>query len=210
MRHFLAALAVLALSGPVQAGYAARITSITLTGSSWGYATNWARYDAWVVPNHSSGCFVAPSMGVVQLAGEYTYFAVYIDSMDAVGNWSGRAGYYQSVAITGTYEGCTVAAQGGALPVFTGGASDPVVTGAIGPGAGSGGGGGGGSAAACLPSVRTVAPCPSGFAPGTLATGTTGGGFETALDGMPLQDILYAIGVSICALMGISVGTRLL
>jgi len=65
--------------------------------------------------------------------------------------------------------------------------------------------------ASCMPSIRTIAPCPSGFAP-TNAIPTGSGGpapFTSDMDGMPLQDMLYAIGVAICGLMGVAVGLRL-
>jgi len=67
------------------------------------------------------------------------------------------------------------------------------------------------SVASCLPSIRTIAPCPSGFAPTNAIPVGSGAPapFTSAMDGMPLQDMLYAIGIAICGLMGVAVGIKL-
>lgn len=136
----------LLLCSVAYAGYSARITAITLaSGQTWGYATQYANYAPWEVPTASSGCFMAPSMGIVSQVAQYTYFPVYVDSIDAVGNWAGRAGYGLVVAVAGTYGVCNASPSGGSLPVFTGSASDPVVSGVLSVGGGAGSGGGGGS-----------------------------------------------------------------
>lgn len=65
--------------------------------------------------------------------------------------------------------------------------------------------------ASCMPSIRTISPCPSGYAP-TNAIPAGGGApmpFTSAYDGLPIQDMLYAIGIAVCGLLGISVGVRL-
>ena len=63
----------------------------------------------------------------------------------------------------------------------------------------------------CLPSIRTVAPCPSGFAPSNVSVTTTetANPFSSSMDALPIQDMLYAIGVAICGLMGVAVGIKL-
>lgn len=64
----------------------------------------------------------------------------------------------------------------------------------------------------CMPSIRTVSPCPSGYAPTTALP--IGSGAATPLssdfDRLPIQDMIYAVGVAVCALLGVSVGVRLL
>jgi hypothetical protein len=64
----------------------------------------------------------------------------------------------------------------------------------------------------CVPSVRTIAPCPSGFAPAVMSPLELSAvdAYESQFDTMPLQDMLYSIGVCFFALLGIAVGVKLL
>lgn len=64
----------------------------------------------------------------------------------------------------------------------------------------------------CIPSVRTVDPCPSGYAPAsvTVSSADPGGAYSSAFEKLPIQDILYGLGVTVCGLLGIMVGTKLL
>jgi len=65
--------------------------------------------------------------------------------------------------------------------------------------------------ASCMPSIRTISPCPSGYAPTNAIPAGSGAPnpFISAMDGMPLQDMIYAVGIAICGLMGIAVGVKL-
>jgi len=64
----------------------------------------------------------------------------------------------------------------------------------------------------CVPSVRTVAPCPSGFSPSNVAAAGAmqPDTYSSAMDAMPMQDLLYVLGVAICGLLGIGTGARLI
>lgn len=63
----------------------------------------------------------------------------------------------------------------------------------------------------CLPSIRTISPCPSGYAPSVSSYSqsdpTTH--YSNPLDGVAIQEILYAIGMAVCAAVGIGVGVKL-
>jgi hypothetical protein len=63
----------------------------------------------------------------------------------------------------------------------------------------------------CVPSVRTVPPCPSGFAPSSVAplSDDLPDPYLSDFDKMPIQDMLYAIGVCLFGVLGIAVGVRL-
>lgn len=61
----------------------------------------------------------------------------------------------------------------------------------------------------CVPSIRTVGDCPAGYAPSTATVGQNLDSYTGGFDGMPIQDMLYAIGISVCALLGIATGVRL-
>lgn len=63
----------------------------------------------------------------------------------------------------------------------------------------------------CTPSYRTIAPCPAGYAPSTAAPVSTDPSdpYTSPFDSLPVQDVLYAIGVALCGLMGVAVGVRL-
>jgi len=64
---------------------------------------------------------------------------------------------------------------------------------------------------ACLPSSRTIAPCPSGFAPANAIPSSTAqpDPYLSNYDTMPVQDILYAIGVALFGVLGIGIGVKL-
>lgn len=64
----------------------------------------------------------------------------------------------------------------------------------------------------CLPSIRTIAPCPSGFAPANaIPLGSKAPDpYVSNYDTLPLQDMLYAIGMIIAGLFGFGIGTRLI
>lgn len=63
----------------------------------------------------------------------------------------------------------------------------------------------------CVPSMRTIDPCPSGYAPSVSSYSqsdpTTQ--YSNPLDGVAIQEILYAIGMAVCAAVGIGVGVKL-
>lgn len=65
--------------------------------------------------------------------------------------------------------------------------------------------------ASCLPSIRTIAPCPSGFAPTNAIPIGSGAAapFVSDFDGLPIQDMIYAVGMAVCGLLGIVCGVRL-
>lgn len=66
--------------------------------------------------------------------------------------------------------------------------------------------------ASCMPSIRTISPCPSGYAPTNAIPAGSGAPtpFTSAFDGLPIQDMIYAVGIAICALLGVSVGVKLI
>lgn len=63
----------------------------------------------------------------------------------------------------------------------------------------------------CSPSFKTVSPCPTGYAPKevTVQTSQQPDAYQTTLDAMPLQEMLYALCIGIAGLLGFSVGVRL-
>jgi ABC-type Na+ efflux pump permease subunit len=63
----------------------------------------------------------------------------------------------------------------------------------------------------CVPSLRTVAPCPAGYAPKEISiqSSHTPDIYGTTLDALPLQEMIYALSIGIAGLMGFSVGVRL-
>lgn len=63
----------------------------------------------------------------------------------------------------------------------------------------------------CLPSIRTISPCPSGFAPTNAIPAGSGAPdpYLSKFDTMPLQDMIYAIGVCFCGLIGLGIGVKL-
>jgi len=64
----------------------------------------------------------------------------------------------------------------------------------------------------CVPSGRTIEPCPSGYAPSAVVgnTSTVGDSYSSAFEKLPIQDLLYGIGIALCGLIGVGVGTRLI
>lgn len=66
--------------------------------------------------------------------------------------------------------------------------------------------------ASCMPSIRTISPCPSGYAPTNAIPAGSGAPspFTSAYDGLPIQDMIYAVGIAVCALLGVSVGVKLI
>ncbi len=63
----------------------------------------------------------------------------------------------------------------------------------------------------CIPSGRTIDPCPSGFAPASVTSETWAGtpAYSSVYEKLPLQDMVYAAFVSLCGLLGVGVGVRL-
>jgi hypothetical protein len=62
----------------------------------------------------------------------------------------------------------------------------------------------------CVPSIRTISPCPSGFAPRSVEAGPGDiDPYESQFDTMPVQDMLYAIGIGLFGVVGIAVGVKL-
>lgn len=66
--------------------------------------------------------------------------------------------------------------------------------------------------ASCMPSIRTISPCPSGYAPTNAIPAGSGAPspYTSAYDGLPIQDMIYAVGIAVCALLGVSVGVKLI
>lgn len=67
------------------------------------------------------------------------------------------------------------------------------------------------SLASCMPAIVTVSPCPSGYAP-TMAIPTgaiTTSSITSEFQSLPIQDMLYALGMAVCGLLGITTGVRL-
>lgn len=64
--------------------------------------------------------------------------------------------------------------------------------------------------ASCMPSARTIAPCPSGFAPTNAIPSGSGGpvSYPAIFDAMPVQDVLVAIGYTLLFGLGITFGRR--
>lgn len=67
------------------------------------------------------------------------------------------------------------------------------------------------SSVVCIPSARTIAPCPAGYAPSVAEPLSTNPSdqYTSAFDALPLQDMIYALGVALCGLFGVAVGVRL-
>jgi len=63
----------------------------------------------------------------------------------------------------------------------------------------------------CLPSVRTISPCPSGFAPTNAIPAGSGAPdpYLSKFDSMAVQDLLYAIGVCLFGVLGLGIGVKL-
>lgn len=63
----------------------------------------------------------------------------------------------------------------------------------------------------CVPAVRTVEPCPTGYAPKEIIVQSSQqpDPYQSSLDAMPMQEMLLAICVGISGLLGFSVGVRL-
>lgn len=63
----------------------------------------------------------------------------------------------------------------------------------------------------CVPAGRTIDPCPSGYAPSQVDGNqpTVGDAYSSAFEKLPVQDLLYGIGIALCGLLGVGVGTRL-
>ncbi|BBO20877.1 MAG: hypothetical protein HKUEN07_03730 [Rhodocyclaceae bacterium] len=63
----------------------------------------------------------------------------------------------------------------------------------------------------CVPATKTVAPCPSGYAPNqiTVESVQQPDPYQNSLDAMPMQEMLFALCVGISGLLGFSVGVRL-
>ena len=63
----------------------------------------------------------------------------------------------------------------------------------------------------CLPSVRTIAPCPSGFAPTNAIPIGSGSPdpYLSKFDSMAVQDLLYALGVALFGVLGLGIGVKL-
>lgn len=68
-----------------------------------------------------------------------------------------------------------------------------------------------GSSVICIPASKTIAPCPSGYAPNQITIQTTEqpDPYQNTFDSMPLQEMLYALCIGIAGLLGFSVGARL-
>lgn len=63
----------------------------------------------------------------------------------------------------------------------------------------------------CVPSARTIDPCPSGYAPSS-ASGVSSGAVDTyssPYEKLPIQDLIYAAVITFGGLLGIGVGVKL-
>lgn len=62
----------------------------------------------------------------------------------------------------------------------------------------------------CIPASRTVAPCPSGYAPNevSIESGPVNG-YSSSFDTMSVQDLIYAVGVCLFGVLGLGVGVKL-
>lgn len=63
----------------------------------------------------------------------------------------------------------------------------------------------------CVPSTRTVAPCPSGTAPDVVTVTSAASApefYPSNFDHMPVQDVLFALGMVLCFVAGIAGGRR--
>lgn len=68
------------------------------------------------------------------------------------------------------------------------------------------------SSGPCVPAFRTVAPCPSGYAPSSAeyVTGQTAAdAYDSTLASLPLAELIFALGLGLAGLLGIGVGVRL-
>jgi hypothetical protein len=67
------------------------------------------------------------------------------------------------------------------------------------------------AAEGCVPSVRTVTPCPSGYAPAVMVPidDSQPDPYKSEFDAMSIQDILYSMGICFFAVIGIGVGIKL-
>ncbi|MDO8262140.1 MAG: hypothetical protein Q7T21_02835 [Gallionella sp.] len=63
----------------------------------------------------------------------------------------------------------------------------------------------------CIPAGRTVDPCPSGYAPNqiNIESATSIDAYSSAYEKLPLQDIAFAIGITLSGLLGILTGVKL-
>jgi len=63
----------------------------------------------------------------------------------------------------------------------------------------------------CVPAIRTMSPCPSGFAPSAIDPSVSAAAdpYLSEFDTMPIQDMLYSIGMCLFGLFGIGVGVKL-
>jgi hypothetical protein len=64
----------------------------------------------------------------------------------------------------------------------------------------------------CIPAFRTISPCPSGYAPNNMLSldSSDVNPYLSEFDSMPVQDILYSIGMCLFGLLGLGVGVKLI
>lgn len=62
----------------------------------------------------------------------------------------------------------------------------------------------------CVPSAKTVPPCPAGTAPNSITVNSTAIAerYPAIFDKMATQDILVAVALVICFVLGITAGKK--
>lgn len=111
---YLFFLVLLCCSGVSHAGYYAVVTS--------AYSNH-----PYTVQGRTSGCYLTPSMAICQTGyycnGNLSLTAIDDTAKTFTANYNGG-----SYAWSGTYGNCEAQPQGGSLPTFVGGVSDPAIT----------------------------------------------------------------------------------
>jgi len=64
----------------------------------------------------------------------------------------------------------------------------------------------------CVPSAKTVQPCPGGYAPNqiTIEATTSPDSYQSPLESMPAQEMILAVSIVFGGLLGFAVGVKLL
>ncbi|MCZ2152943.1 MAG: hypothetical protein LC114_03410 [Bryobacterales bacterium] len=64
----------------------------------------------------------------------------------------------------------------------------------------------------CVPSAKTVQPCPGGYAPNqiTIESTTSPDSYQSPFESMPAQEMILAVSIVFGGLLGFAVGVKLL
>jgi hypothetical protein len=169
----------------------------------------------------SWSCFASQGV-LIDMGNDHSFPAISngcSDVLVALGRYLGVAGYSGLTPVscqTATFEppfpksinfdnGMVWNVSGVSGPYCSAGLSlDTTFYQCTGEGVGSAGSG-------CVPSIRTISPCPSGFAPAGTSPLHDGppDPYISEFDTMPVQDMLYSVGMCLFGLLGISVGVKL-